>query len=384
MKGPYYDALRAEIRKLGGYHNAHTHLDRANTLADGYVEHGALRVLEASHISLQQKHKLIATVHDGPAYDPADLERRVRETLDVMVGCGTARVDSMVDVTPDRVGTSALTLLRSIAEAYSGQIDMRLAAYTPFGFRDDMPRQWAIFEEGVALADFIGSLPEADDTRDYPGHIGFDEHCRRMHDLARRSGKMLHVHTDQLNIPEEDGTERLIEVVRQEGVLAAGQEPQIWAVHAISPSTYDDRRWQRYVEGLLETNIGVICCPSAAIGMRQMRSRPGPTYNSIVRVLELAEAGVPVRLGSDNIADMCSPSTTADLGDEVFMLSAAIRYYKVEILAKLAVGQVLTAEERAVVSEHLRLNDAEIVKRLDRWSSPANRGAARAPVRSTV
>lgn len=367
MIGPFFEKLRAQMQDLGGFHNAHTHLDRAYTLADGYVDYGKLRVLENSHISLQQKHKLIATVHNGPAYDDADLRRRVTQTLDEMIAVGTRCVDSMVDVTPDRVGTNALATLGEIRDSYADRIGVRLAAYTPFGFRDDMPAQWDIFAEGVAQADFIGCLPEADDVIDYPGHIGFDEHCRRMHALARDTGKMLHVHTDQLNLPAENGTERLIEVVRNQGVLNEGGDPQIWAVHAISPSTYDDARWDRYVQGLVEANIGIICCPSAALGMRQLRPALTPAYNSIVRVLELLAAGVQVRLGSDNIADMCSPSTTSDLTHEVFTLSAAIRYYKVDILARIAAGKALNVAERALVAEHLQQNEKEISKLARRW-----------------
>ncbi len=371
MNGPFFDKLRAEVARLGGYHNAHVHIDRAETLEDGYVDHGRLRVLENSHISLQQKHKLIASVHEGPAYEAPDLGRRVRKTLDEMLAVNTRRVDTMVDVTPDCVGLSALELLSEIKRDYAGRIDLQLAAYTPFGFRDDMPRQWEIFEQGVARADFIGSLPEADDLDDYPGHIGFEEHCRRVTALARETGKMLHVHTDQLNIPQEDGTERLIEVLRREGPFGTAEEPLVWAVHAISPSTYDEARWAAYVEGLKEARIGIICCPSAAIGMRQMRRVPTPTYNSIVRVLELSVAGVPVRLGSDNIADMCSPSTTADLTHEVFVLSAALRFYKVEILSKLAAGVALDADDRAELAEHLDANNAEIDKRVARWEKAA-------------
>lgn len=367
MKSPFYDTFRAEMERLGGYHNAHVHLDRANTLDDGFVDHGRVRVLESSHISLQKKHKLIASVHEGPAYDPENLGARVRATLDIMDEVGTRLVDTMVDVTPDRVGTSALEQIMGIARDYGTRMEVRAAAYTPLGFRDDEPERWRVFEAGVKLADFIGCLPEADDTDDYPDNIGFEEHCVRMVDLARRSGKMLHVHTDQLNIPQENGTERLIEVLRREGPLA-GDEPQVWAVHAISPSTYDDARWEAYVEGLKETNIGIISCPSAAIGMRQLRSVATPTYNSIVRVLDLAAAGVPMRLASDNIADMCSPTTTADLTDEVFMLSAALRYYKVEILAKFAAGLPLSADERAAVQDHLDRNDEEIEKLVRRWT----------------
>lgn len=368
MRSPYYDRFAALVADLGGYHNAHVHLDRANTLDDGFVDHGRLRVLDSSHISLQQKHKLIATVHEGPAYDTDNLEARVRATLDIMVDVKTRLVDTMVDVTPDRVGTSALETIQRIAREYADKIEVRAAAYTPFGFRDDEPVRWDTFETGVEMADFIGCLPEADDRPDYPSHIGFEEHCRRMHDLAKRTGKMLHVHTDQLNIPQEDGTERLIEVVRREGALAHGADPQIWAVHAISPTTYDDKRWAAYVEGLRETNIGIISCPSAAIGMRQLRSVMTPTDNSIVRVLHLAAAGVPVRMASDNIADMCSPTTTADLGDEVFMLSAAIRYYKPEIIAKFACGVALSQDERDILRDHLDKNDAQIERLVRAWT----------------
>jgi len=366
LESLFYRQTRAEIAALGGHHNAHLHLDRAHTLDPGYVDHGRIDVLRASHISLQKKHALIATVHDGPAYDREDLQRRVAATTAEMVAAGTATADTMVDVTADRVGTDALDLVMDHARAVAGEITLRAAAYTPLGFRENKPAQWEVFETGVARADFIGSLPEADDRNDYPDNIGFEEHLVRMLDLVNRTGKMLHVHTDQLNLPEERGTERLIEVMRANPlrVSAEGGAPLVWAVHMISPSTYDDARWQAFVEGLLECNIGVICCPSAAIGMRQLRPRATPTYNSIPRVLELAAAGVPLRLGSDNVADMCSPSTTADLMDEVFILSAAIRFFEPQILARFAAGVPLGEDQRAGIAEHLRLNDAEIAKLL--------------------
>ena len=126
----------------------------------------------------------------------------------------------------------------------------------------------------------------------------------------------------------------------------------------ISPSAYDDQRWASLVARLKDQNVGVICCPSAALGMRQLRHDIAPTHNSIARVLELCQAGVPVRLGNDNCADMLSPSTTTDLTDEVFLLSAAIRFYDVEILAHLACGRELSDAHRARISEHLEMSRA--------------------------
>ena len=101
--------------------------------------------------------------------------------------------------------------------------------------------------------------------------------------------------------------------------------------------------------------------------MRQLRTVQTPLYNSIPRVLELLAAGVKVRIASDNIADICSPSTTADLVDELFVLSAAIRFYHIDILARLAAGVDLEAEQIQLIKDHLRGNEVEVQKVIDKY-----------------
>lgn len=360
---PFYQQLAGRIAELGGMYNAHLHLDRAGTLDDKYMADSSHRIQQNSHISLHEKHALINTLHSGPAYDYDDLVSRANQCLDVMVATNTRRADTLVDCTADRVGISAIETLLELKRARANDIELNIGAYSPLGFRDDQPQRWEILEQGIAIADFIAALPEADDTDDYPGHIGFTEHCHRFLDIAQRKNCLVHVHTDQRNEPSERGTERLIDVLKDYGPLAlADGQPMVWAVHMISPSTYDEARFNRLVEGLLDYNVGVICCPSAALGMRQLRAINTPTYNSIPRVLELLAAGVQVRLASDNIADICSPSTTADLTDEVFTLSAAIRFYNIDILAHLAAGVPLSDSQRAFIQDHLRNNNLEIDK----------------------
>lgn len=357
---PFYQKLESEIDALGGLFNAHLHLDRSGTSDELYMQDTGHDALQSSHISLHKKHSLIGTLHSGPAYTEADLRNRVNATLDVMVACGTRRADTLVDVTDDRVGLSALDALNRVAQERS-DIDIQIGAYSPLGFRDDAPSRWSLLERGAGQADFIAALPEADDVDDYPQHIGFEEHCRRMLSLAADSNKMLHVHTDQRNDPAEYGTERLIEVVRELGPQSdSAGDPSVWVIHMISPSTYEEPRFAALADGLRECNIGVICCPSAALGMRQLRPLSTPTYNSIPRVLELLAAGVHVRLASDNIADMCSPSTTADLVDEVYVLSCALRFYHTGTLARLACGLRPTEEQLTAIRAHLDANDREI------------------------
>jgi cytosine/creatinine deaminase len=363
---PFYQKLAENVADHGGMHNAHLHLDRAGTLDEKYMRVATQSILETSYISLHEKHHLIYNLHSGLAYEKEYLSSRVNFYLDQMVHVNTRRADTLVDVTADRVGMSAFETMTEIKQANKARIDLRIAAYSPLGFKDNEPQRWDIFEKGSEKADFIAALPEADDTDEYPDHIGFEEHMKRTLELAIDKKCMLHVHTDQRNEPSENGTERLIDCVSKFGAPdSEADQPSVWAVHMISPSTYDEARFKAMVEGLLEYNIGVICCPSAAIGMRQLRSIATPTYNSIPRVLELLAAGVPVRLASDNIADICSPTTTANLIDEVFVLSAAIRYYNVDVLAKLAAGVDLDTEDMNQIRIHLDKNSEEIAKVTD-------------------
>lgn len=359
----WYQRLDKAIRESGGLFNAHLHLDRAGTLDEIYMESIGHRILDSSYVSLHMKHSLITNLHSGKAYDSVDFKRRVNAFIDDMVEANTSRADTLVDVTADGLGLQALRWMQEIKQERAREIDLRLGAYTPFGFDDSDPARWELMVEGARLSDFIAALPEADDAEEYPSHIGFYEHCRRTLLLAKELGKPLHVHTDQRNEPSECGTEELIRAMREFGApTSENDEPMVWAVHLISPSTYDDERFSKMVEGMIECNLGLITCPSAAIGMRMYRPIMTPTYNSIPRVLEMLAAGVHVRMGSDNIADICSPSTTANLVDEVFVLSAAIRFYNPEILAKLATGHKLNLEERQIIIDHLTKNQLEINK----------------------
>lgn len=365
----WYQRLDTAIKNMGGMFNAHLHLDRSGTLDDTYMESVGHRILDNSSVSLHKKHSLISGYHQGLAYQPEDFNRRVNAFIDDMLEVNTVRADTLVDVTTDGIGLSALQRMMEIKRSRAHQIDLRVAAYSPFGFDDSEPESWELLEQGAAIADFVSALPEADDTAEYPTHIGFYEHLRRMLLLTKKLGKPLHVHVDQRKEPTESGTEQLIQAVKEFGApTSASGEPMVWAVHMISPSTYDEERFNVMVQGMLDCNIGLITCPSAAIGMRMYRPILTPTYNSIPRVLELLAAGVHVRMGSDNIADICSPSTTADLIDEVFVLSAAVRFYHPEILARLAVGQKLNESERHAVAEHLGKNELEIAAFLSKNS----------------
>ena len=91
----------------GGYFNAHLHLDRAGTY-DATLKLLGLGNDSASHLSLSKKHSIIPLVHASDCYEPRQLEQRVQGFVDLLVANGTTRADTVVDVTADRVGLTAL------------------------------------------------------------------------------------------------------------------------------------------------------------------------------------------------------------------------------------------------------------------------------------
>lgn len=369
-RSPYVENLHRMIMGSGGYFNAHLHLDRAGTY-DATLKLLGLGNDSASHLSLSKKHSIIPLIHASDCYEPRQLEQRVQGIVDLLVANGTTRADTVVDVTADRVGLTALESLGRIRERMKGKLDLRLAAYSPLGFRDDEPRRWSLLEEGAAIADFIGGLPERDDQADYPEHIGYDVCCRRLLELSARLGKAIHIHVDQLNHPSDDGAERVVRLVREMGLgVPRGQEPKIWLIHVISPSTYDEARFQPLLTELASLNIGVICCPSAALSMRQIRPTLTPTFNSIARVLEMLAAGVQVRIGSDNLCDITSPAGTVDLMDEIFVLANALRFYDSEVLALIAAGKPLPEAARLRVADHLVHDQAHVARIAEKLYTP--------------
>lgn len=361
---PYFIELRREIARRGGLFNAHLHMDRSGTLDETQAILGGTGDEGMSHLSLQRKHGLIPLIHQSAAYDVQNLRRRAGHFLDLMEEVGTTRADTVVDVTTDRIGLSALETFLELKRERRGRLDLWVGAYTPMGFKDDEPERWELIVEGARLADFVGALPERDEQALYPDHIGFAESCRRVLRLSHELGKPVHIHVDQKNDPAEDCTETVIRLVDELGLTYPAPEPLVWLVHVISPSTYDEGRFTRLVEALARRNIGVICCPSAALSMRQLRPLATPTSNSIARVLEMLAAGVHVRVGSDNLCDVTSPAGTVDLVDELFVLTNAVRFYDIDIMSKLGAGEPMDAADRAKIRDHLERDADEVAAAL--------------------
>lgn len=355
-----YDRLILELaQEKGGFYNGHAHLCRADTLPEEYLSHISTTPMDASLDPLPVKQNMTGYLHLGLGYTEQDLRERISRVLERQIAYGVTAVVTCIDVTPDlpEDGMLAARIIQELKKEFAERISIYWGPTPIFGFKTGTKR-WEVFAKAAEQADFLSALPEKDDYSD-PAHrdgkIGYRLHLRKVMELACRLKKEIHFHLDQTNTPEEKGVKTLIEALRwlDQPEIPGQTEPTVWAIHVISPSAYPEKEFAEVVDGLLEYNIGVIICPTAAISMRQYKPILAPIHNSIARVLELAKARVPMRIGTDNIADVFVPPSDGDPLTELKMLANAIRFPIPHVLVKLAVGEPLNNVDRAAVGQAL-------------------------------
>ena len=352
----FQKTARRHVKNLGGWYNAHAHIDRAHTMQKKYYEHADMDPWQLVNAPLKIKQHATGVLHEGLAYRPDELKKRITSTIKEMIHFGYRRIDSFVDTTADCIGTSALEIALEIKHKYRQDIDFRVGAYPIFGFRKDKQEYWDVFVKGAEMADFIGTLPERDAL---DKHIGYNEHIRKVIELANSLGnKEVHMHVDQTNDPEETGTETLIEAIRwlrpdPEG-HAKKTPPTIWAVHALSVASYDEERFQKLKKGLIETNIGIRFCPCATLSNKQDRTIYVPMHNAITRVCDYILDGIPMLMGTDNIDDVFCPTGEVDMYPDLKTAAEALRFQcNPKTWAKVTTGSYLNAIDRKSVEDSI-------------------------------
>jgi len=339
----FEQAVRTYAQEMGGWFNAHAHIDRSYTMDPKFYSHADMDPWQISSYPLVIKQHVTGVLHEGLAYTIENLQERMSRAIEEMITLGYRRIDSFVDTTAD-IGLKAIDTALEIKEKYKDQIDFRIGAYPIFGFKDDKPERWEVFCQGAEKADFIGTLPERDALK---RHIGYTEHMRRVFSLANDLDKNIHMHVDQTNNPDETGTETLIEATRW--LRPKTDRTSVWAVHALSLSSYTQDRFERVLEGLKETGIGIIVCPSATLSNSQDRKKEVPMHNSITRVLDFISEGIPIRLGTDNIDDVYMPLGDPDMFLEIRDAANALRFQSnPKTWVKIATGQPLNQIDRNI------------------------------------
>jgi cytosine/adenosine deaminase-related metal-dependent hydrolase len=267
---------------------------------------------------MQKKWEIYRYLKENYTYD--DLVERISRGLETMIEQGVTYCRTMVDA-DSTVGLLPVTAAMEVKKRYAGRITFEVGVQPLQGVLD--PASYEQYAEACALADYCGGLPSRDRPRP-------EAHLDIILDLAKRLGKSVDVHVDQENNPLENETELLAAKT-----IEHGMQGRVYGVHAISLGAKDEREQDRIIAKILEADMGIIVCPSAALSMQRL-PMTAPLHNSIAPFPRLHQAGVRCYLGIDNIHDLFMPMVDGDIWTECRVLMEACRFYDINAVARWA------------------------------------------------
>jgi cytosine/adenosine deaminase-related metal-dependent hydrolase len=232
------------------------------------------------------------------------------------------------------VQDKAIQAAKRLRETYAGKIEIKFINQVVKGVLDPEARKW--FEVGAEFCDIIGGLPEKDEGREA-------EHLDILFGAAKKNGgKMLHVHVDQYNSPDQRDTELLVNKT-----VEHGYQGKVVAVHCISVGAQPSEYRQELYQKMCDAGVMVVACPCGWIDNGWVAGQDhdviGPIHNAIAPVKEMLAAGVTVGLGTDNIQDIYKPFSDGDMWTELRFLLEAQRLYDLDALADISTGNGLRA-----------------------------------------
>ena len=203
--------FRRLSRKYGGWENSHLHLNRVFVNGPKYLPATGLGTAK---LSLKQKQSLVASVHKNQNYK-ADLVQRMGCALAIMKSLGTREVLAAIDVAPS-CGLKEINAALKIKRKLAGKINLQIGAYPVAGLGSTHDGRWKLFLQAARYADFICTLPEKDDLA---GGMGSKKSMEAALAVGKKLGKIIQIHVDQKNHPDERMTEMLVNAVRKIGDL---------------------------------------------------------------------------------------------------------------------------------------------------------------------
>lgn len=298
--------LMKGIKEKGGWVNAHCHADRAFTIDQGSFEIYQKQTLIEKWDTLDRLKSQMSE---------EDYYRHFSMAVERMIEQGVTAMASFIDIDPVCEERAIRAVIRA-RKNYCHDITIKLVNQTLKGVIDKEARYW--FDKGVELVDIIGGLPRRDE-RDYGTGMGA-KHLDILMQTALSQNKMVHVHVDQFNSKDEKETELLADKTMEHGM-----QGKVVAIHSISITAHDYEYRQMLYKKMAKAKMMVIACPFAWIDSPR-REENGPTRNALTPVDELAEAGIPVAIGTDNISDYMLPFSDGNMWEELKLLFTGCRY----------------------------------------------------------
>ncbi|MDO9707253.1 amidohydrolase [Paracraurococcus lichenis] len=246
------------------------------------------------------------------------VEPRATAMLRRCIAAGTVHFRTHVDITP-AFGLRNLEAVLRVREAHADACHIQTVAFPQAGVMR-APGTLDLLEEALRMgAEVLGGLDPCEVDRDPKGQLD------ALFALAGRHGVGLDIHLHEAG---ELGLFTLAEICAR--TRAAGMQGRVWVSHGFALGAAPEARLGPAMEGMAEAGVGLVSHGAGAAPLPPL--------------LRLAEAGVRVCLGNDNMRDTWGPYGTGDMLER-----AAIVGWRLDARTDAAIGRLfaMVAEDGA-------------------------------------
>jgi cytosine deaminase len=220
-----------------------------------------------------------------------DVERRMDFALRSAYAHGTAAIRTHIDSLPPQHEIS-WDVFERMRDRWAGRIELQGVSLVAPEQLLDRPLLENISRRVKAAGGIFGGAMAAFDRS--------REAMRTVVEIAGSHGLDLDLHTDETLDPAASALEHLAEAV-----LETGYDGRVVAGHCCVLSVQDEMTRARTIDKVARAGIAVVSLPMCNLYLmdRDGRGRSTPVRRGVTTVRELAAAGVPVALASDNTRD---------------------------------------------------------------------------------
>ncbi|GAE29826.1 amidohydrolase family protein [Alkalihalobacillus hemicellulosilyticus] len=257
-----------------------------------------------------------------------EIKEAAVKALTKMHQYGTVYVRTHVDVDP-LFELRAIEALKEVQEEWKNRIVIDLIAFNQEGF-DRYPETEVLLKEALNLG-----------VQGIGGHTSMDQdgkqHIDKIIKLATNSDlDWIEFHTDETGRIDDFNLPYLAKVTTDEELGS-----KVTAIHCCSLANVEEKIAMETIEAVAHSGMTVTTCPTAI------------ATRALTRVKDLANAGVKLQLGSDNLRDYFNPLGSGNMLQYGQLLAYILRFYEPTEMEKI-IQWLSTVPEIARVNEQLQ------------------------------
>jgi cytosine deaminase len=264
-------------------------------------------------------------------YVGSEIEQRVRQVLTDAENYGVSHIRAFADV-DNKAGLRGIKSLLRIREEFKDRIAIELVAFPQEGIIKEPGAEELLYKSMELGADVVGGIPWIERTR-----LDSKKHIKIGFEIA----KQFDVEVAMLTDDSADAGLRTTEYLAAE-TIRNGWTGRVAACHARSTALYSAADHRKLVALLKKAGMSVITNPHT-----------GPLH---VRVKDLANAGVTVALGQDDVYDAYYPYGRCNMLEVAFLAGHLM--------------WMMTREDREMLYDMITMNPAKIMKLHDYGITP--------------